>query len=89
MSVLSTRKLKMVSYVLALTISLVIIAIGLVYYYKIDYFLPPALSLALIPLIIQFRASILSLKRRQRVKRLKDRVRRMEENDNAFEENES
>jgi hypothetical protein len=59
-------------------IVLLCIAIGAVYFYKIDYFLPPAMSLALIPLITQLRAALLKISKINRACEMKSRVRQLE-----------
>lgn len=53
----SVNVLNVVVLVLSVTTFFVMAAIGLLYYFKIDPFLPPALSFTLIPLIIQARAA--------------------------------
>lgn len=74
----SVKKLKILSFILLVMIVLLCFAIGAVYFYKIDYFLPPAMSLALIPLITQLRAALLKISRTNRVCEMKSRVRQLE-----------
>lgn len=74
----SLRQLKVLSALLGFMLLAVIVATGVVYYFKIDYFLPPALVLVMIPLITQLHAALSMIKRQHRLTRLKERAKRIE-----------
>ncbi len=63
---------------LYVAVMFVVVAIGLVYYFKIDPFLPPAMSLVLIPLIIQLNAAHRYKQQIQKTQKMKARVEGLE-----------
>ncbi len=73
-----TKRVKLVALALSIMIILTLIAIGTVYYYKVDYFLPPAMSLALIPLVTQLYAALGYISRSKRLEKLKCRAKGIE-----------
>jgi hypothetical protein len=83
--VLSLKKeikvLKLVTLVLVITSMLVIVSISLLYYFKVDYFLPPALVMLLVPLITQVHAAFFKKKRLSRRILMHERVEHLSDDE--------
>jgi O-antigen/teichoic acid export membrane protein len=77
----NTKTLNVVIKLLLVTILMVIISIGLLYYFKIDYYLPIALLVLLIPLTSQLDAALNERRRLSRLMMMKKRAQDINESE--------
>jgi hypothetical protein len=78
------KTLNVVTSLLLLTILMVISTIGLLYYLKVDYYLPPALILMLIPLISQLHAASSEKSRLRKLKLMQKRAESITKSEDRY-----